>query len=58
MISKFGATNRIFLNFCEYKLRGSENQRFSSPKLFPTEKTILHPNIMFNSDGGFQVGRN
>jgi len=48
MISKSGATNRIFLNFCEYTLKSSENQRFSSPKFFATQKTFLNANIMFN----------
>ena len=48
MISKSGGTNRIFLNFCEYALKSSENQRFSSPKFFPKEKTFLNANIMRN----------
>jgi hypothetical protein len=39
------ATNRHFSNFSEYALKSSENQRFSSPKFFPTEKTFLNANI-------------
>ena len=49
MISKFGATNRIFLNFCEYQLRGSQNRCFALPN-FSFGKTTLNNNIIRNSD--------
>jgi len=48
-------SNRIFLNFCEYALKSSENQRFSPPKFFATQKTFLNYNIMPNSWGELQV---
>ena len=51
-------TNRSFGNFLEYALKSSENQRFSSPKFFATQKTFLNANIKSNSDGGFPVGFN
>jgi len=41
-------TNHKFWNFLEYALKSSENQRFSSPKFFPTEKTFLNANIKRN----------
>jgi len=41
-------SNRKFWNFSEYALKSSENQRFSSPKFFPTEKTFLNANIKLN----------
>ena len=42
-----GSTNRSFGNFCEYALKSSENQRFSSPKFFATQ-TFLNANIIGN----------
>jgi hypothetical protein len=48
MFSKSGATNRKFWNFLEYALKSSENQRFSPPKFFATQKTFLNANIMPN----------
>jgi len=38
-------TNRSLGNFSEYALKSSENQRFSSPKFFATQKTFLITNI-------------
>jgi hypothetical protein len=52
------ATNRHFSNFSEYALKSSENQRFSSPKFFPTEKTFLNANIKSNLNGGLPSGCN
>ena len=49
MISKFGATNRKFWNFSEYKLRGSQNRCFALPN-FSYGKTTLNNDIMFNFD--------
>jgi len=36
--------NRIFLNFCEYQLRGSQNRCFALPN-FSFGKTTLNNNI-------------
>jgi len=61
MFSKSGATNRKFWNFLEYALKSSENQRFSPPKFFATQKTFLNPNIHRrcpNFEIGSLVGRN
>ncbi len=41
-------SNRKNLNFSEYALKSSENQRFSSPKFFATQKTFLNANIQSN----------
>ena len=53
--------NSHFSNFSEYALKSSENQRFSSPKFFATQKTFLnaniprlHPNFIFYSKGEVQ----
>ena len=48
-------SNRKNLNFSEYALKSSENQRFSSPKFFATQKTFLNANIMPNLWGELQV---
>lgn len=48
MLIKSFLYNRQFQNFCEYALKSSENQRFSSPKFFPSEKTFLNANIHQN----------
>ena len=45
-------------NFSEYALKSSENQRFSSPKFFPTEKTSLNANIKSNFSLGLTAGGN
>ncbi len=39
--------NRQFQNFCEYKLRGSQNRCFA-PLNFSFGKTTLNANIMRN----------
>ena len=48
MFFKQCETNRKNLNFSEYALKSSENQRFSSPKFFATQKTFLNANIKLN----------
>jgi len=53
-------SNRIFLNFCEYQLRGSQNRCFALPN-FSYGKTTLNPNIPRlrpNFEIGSLVGRN
>jgi len=45
MISKFGATNHIFLNFCEYQFKGNYNSFCNFPNCYATS---LNNNIMFN----------
>ena len=41
------STNRSLGNFCEYKLRGSQNRCFALPN-FSFGKTTLNNHIMFN----------
>ena len=41
MFFKSVETNRKNLNFSEYALKSSENQRFSSPKFFATQKSLI-----------------
>jgi hypothetical protein len=51
------STNRSLGNFSEYALKSSENQRFSSPKFFATQKTFLNANIMCSFAFGSQINK-
>jgi hypothetical protein len=46
-------SNRQFQNFCEYKLRGSQNRCFALPN-FSFGKTFLNANIKRNKIRGLQ----
>ena len=51
MISKFGAINRIFLNFCEYQFKGNYNRCCNFPN-FSKAETSLNNNIKLNYPSG------